>query len=479
MTLQRGLRGSPIRFGTSGWRGILGEEFTFPRVRVALQAVATWILQQRRGSRVVVAYDTRFQSSRMAEIAEGVLGARGLAPLVTREAVPTPVAAHAVTRRRAAAGLVFTASHNPPEYHGLKVIGHRGGAIEAEDARRIERLALEALGDPAPQSPPRRPPLGSRVDFTAAYTRDLLALLDRDALRGAPPRVVYDAMHGVGARVLSRALRRSGVEVRLRRGRPDPRFGGGVPDPGPRRLRVLGREVRSLPGLRLGLATDGDADRFGVIDADGRMLSETEAVALLVDHLARTGRARRGVAVSMATGTLVERVAAAHGLHVVRRPIGFKHLSRALISGEADLAGDESGGFAFAPLGCDKDGILAGCLLAELVASTQAPLRRRLAELRRRFGRIACGRTAHRWSPRLCERLEKLVADPPGRVDGCAVRAVSAGDGLRLVLDDGFVMLRASGTEPVLRVYAEAPGPRELRRRMAAGAALLGPEPHG
>jgi len=474
MSRPRGPEVPPLRFGTSGWRGVLGEDFTYPRLRRVLHAVARWIREGQGGRRVVVAWDTRFQSAPMAEIAEAILRARGLDPLVARGPLPTPVAAHAVTRRRAAAGLVLTASHNPPEYHGLKVIGPWGGAIRAPDARRIEALAQEALADPEPQLSAPRAGRAPRLDLVAPYARELLGRLDREALRRSRLRVFYDAMHGVGAAVLPEILRRVGLRVELRRGEPDPRFGGAPPDPLPAHLRRLARELRGGRGLRLGLATDGDADRFGALDADGRMLSETEALALLVDHLARSGRLRRGVAISIATGSLVERVAAEHGLRVSRHPIGFKHLSGALVSGEAEAAGEESGGFAWAPLGCDKDGILAGCLLAEIAAATGEPLRARLAALERRFGRLACGRRAHPATPALRERLEKLLLDPPSRVDGRPVRTLSPEDGLRFGLDDGFLMLRASGTEPVLRIYAEAPGRRALRQRLAAGSDLLG-----
>jgi phosphoglucomutase len=241
----------------------------------------------------------------------------------------------------------------------------------------------------------------------------------------------------------------------------------------PTRLVSLSREVRAATGLRLGLATDGDADRFSVIDADGRTLSETAALALLVDHLARTGRVRRGVALSIATGSLVERVARSHGLAVHAFPIGFKHLTRALVDNRADVAGEESGGFAWGRIARDKDGILAGCLLAEIVAATRAPLRARLDELERQHGRSACGRIAIGADARALQGLSALRRAVPSRVDAARVHACDETDGLRLALDDGFLMFRESGTEPALRIYAEAPGPRRLARRLRAGVQLL------
>jgi phosphomannomutase len=273
--------------------------------------------------------------------------------------------------------------------------------------------------------------------------------------------------------VLDEALRRCGLDVEVRRGNLDPCFGGGSPDPVSGRLTSIAREVRGAKGPRLGLATDGDADRFAAIDADGRPLSESAALALLVDHLARTGRVQRGVAISIATGSLVERVARSHGLPVRRFPIGFKHLTAALVDGEADVAGEESGGFAWGRLARDKDGILAGCLLAEAVAKTGDPLGVRLAALEKEHGRSACGRIAVKADERAHTGLAALRSSTPSRVDGARVVDCDQSDGLRITLEDGFLMFRASGTEPVLRIYAEARGPRLLSRRLRIGATLL------
>ncbi|RIK96204.1 MAG: phosphoglucomutase, partial [Proteobacteria bacterium] len=253
-----------------------------------------------------------------------------------------------------------------------------------------------------------------------------------------------------------------------------PRFGGRAPDPTPARLAELAHAVRAEAGRCIGLATDGDADRYAVLDGEGRALGESAALALLVDHLARTGRVRRGLAVSIATGTLVEQVAREHGLPVERHPIGFKHLSRALADGVADVAGEESGGFAWDPVARDKDGILACVLFAEMVALTGESPQQRLRALERRHGRRLCGRVAHAATPASRARLAALAAAPPNRVGRARVAHVDDRDGVRLGFDDGFLMLRASGTEGVLRVYAEAPDARSLARRFADGARLLG-----
>lgn len=464
---------APIHFGTSGWRGLLADEVTLPRARRLARGVGRWLAEQAPAGapqprRVLVAHDTRYLGPLLAEHAAAALAAAGASPLRVAGPVPTPVVAHAVGSGRAEAALVLTASHNPPEYQGIKVIAGRGGGVTDVEARRIEALAREGgagLARPATRAP--------AIECVAPYLARLHELVDRDRFRGARLRVVYDALHGTGAGVCDRALASLGVHVEVLHGEHSPRFGGAPPDPLPERLRALARRVRDTGGLCLGLATDGDADRFAVLDGDGAPLSETAALALLVDHLAASGRVRRGIAVSIATGSLVERVAAAHGLAVTRHPIGFKHLTLALACGQADVAGEESGGFAWEALARDKDGILACVLLAEVAASHRAPLRERLRALARRYGPSASARRAFAADAARRARLARLVASPPARVDGARVRGADASDGLRLDFDDGFLMLRASGTEPVLRVYAEARDRGALADRLAAGRRLL------
>jgi phosphomannomutase len=460
--------GAPIRFGTSGWRGILGEEVRLDSLRALVRATATWIGERSAESRVLVGYDTRFASRRMAEISARILLERGLRPVLSSAAIPSPVLTHAILRRKVAAGLMLTASHNPPEYHGLKVFDGSGGCIVDADARRIEALVADEDRGFEPDVRLPRP-----VDLASGYRRRLLALLDVERISRSHLRVAYDAMHGAGSGVLDAVLIEAGVNVEVIRGEVDPHFGGQAPDPIPERLHLLMRRMKSVRGPLLGLATDGDADRFGVVLPGGRVLTETEVIALLVDHLARTGRARKGVVVSEGTGSLVERVATHHGLDFARRPVGFKHLSEALREGVADVAGEESGGFAFDRMGRDKDGILAGCLLAEIACESRGDVVARLDEFEQRFGRSACGRRAVALTAALSEQLDSLLASPPEQVGGAPVRRATTEGGLRLELDDGFVILRRSGTEPALRLYAEAAGPRRLRRRLTDALALL------
>ncbi len=460
-----------IRFGTSGWRGILGEEVDFPRLRVLVRAFSDWVREGHAGDRILIGFDGRFASEDMAICAARILVDEGLRPELAMRVTPTPAMTHALAHRRCAAGLVLTASHNPPAYHGLKVFGPRGASILDPEARRIEELVRLRRGD---DGPPRGDRAGRRVDFRPAHERAIATLLDPDAFRRSGLAVVFDAMHGAAAGSVDGILAGLGARVKTLRGRVDPRFGGAVPDPDTKNLSLLASETKKLGELGLGLATDGDGDRFGVVDGRGRVLTETQVIALLVDHLAERGLLRRGIAISAATGSLVERVAADHGLPVARCPIGFKSLSASIEAGRADVAGEESGGFALARVGPDKDGILAGCLIADRVALSGRPLELHVEALESRFGTSACGRTAIRMSADAVHALEVLERTPPERIGRTRVVEVDQECGLRLGLSDGgFVMWRRSGTEPVLRIYAEARDAPALARRLDRATRLL------
>ncbi len=470
MRFRRAPQETPVRFGTSGVRGILGEDFSFARARALARAVAE-TLPPGSSSRIIVVHDTRFLGERLAREAAAVVAGAGLRPWVAGGPTPTPVACHAVRHHRAAAGLLFTASHNPPEYQGLKLVGPEGRAAPRSWTARVERRVAQLLGRGTPM--PIGPGLRHK-DFVTPYLTALGARLDPAPRRGASRRLVLDLMHGTAAGTLDRLVREVGWRPTLLHAEPDPCFGGMAPDPTPERLVALGREVRRRRAL-VGLATDGDGDRWALVDEKGRRLAESDALALLVDHLGARGDLGRGLALSIATGSLPARVARAHGASVTQLPIGFAALGAALAERRADVAGDESGGFAWSPLARDKDGILAAGLLLERLAGDRRPLSEQLRTLRRAHGGGRSGRSAIPMGPRRRARLDALTRHPPRRFDGARVIDVDRQDGLRCRLDDGgFVMWRASGTEPAVRVYAEAPNPRALRRRLALGAARIG-----
>lgn len=463
-----------IRFGAGGWRGPLAGEITLERVDAVAAALAALLRERAAAGPVLLAHDRRFLGPRLVATAAARLEAEGVRVLRAEGALPTPVVAFAARRRRVAAGLVFTASHNPPEDHGLKVFAGDGAGLEREATRRLEALALRALASArAPLAPGDR---GRRVSLAEPYLAALARAVDRKAFRRARLPLVFDALHGAAAGFLDEALRRAGARVLTLHGDADPDFGGAAPDPTPARLAALRSETRraSRSGApALGLATDGDGDRLAAVDADGRVLREHELLALLVDHAARSGRIRRGLALSAATGSFVARVAAWHGLPVIHGGMGFRGLVAAIEEGSADAAGDESGGFCLGHFSRDKDGILAGALLAEHAAVSRRPLRARLRALERAVGASAWRRESVPADPARVAALDALRSDPPTRIGGAALHEASAADGLRLVFDDGFALLRASSTEPRIRLYVEAASEPRLERRVRALRGLL------
>ena len=429
---------------------------------------AQWSGSNSNG-RVLIGFDTRFASESLANTAAEVLAEAGLKPIVSRSAIPTPVLTHAVSRRRVLGGLMLTASHNAPLDHGLKLFGSTGGALSDPHATALEKAFSRQSGRVPVPGPP-----SVRMDWIKSYLGNLRNLLDEDSLERSRLRLIYDGMHGSGADVLIDLLAPTGIRMESLRARPDPLFGGQAPDPIPAHLDVL---ALKMVGVRtantLGLATDGDADRLAVVLPGGRFLSDTEMVALLVDYLASTGRLTGTVAVTGATGSLIDQVAAHRGLAVCRTRIGFKHLAPLLETGEAQIAGDESGGFGWSAMGLDKDGLLAAALFCEMAVSTRGGVRSRFDALQRRHGASLCGRRALGLTPEMEAALRDLRKTTPARFDGLRIQSVDGRDGLRVQLEDGFIMWRISGTENVLRLYAEAPTRRRLARRLALGERLV------
>jgi len=478
------LKKKEIRFGTGGWRGTLGDEVTAPRVRALVQGVAGWLADRASAARsttssdptrsreIVLARDARLLGGELLTGAAAVLKRCGFDPLAVPGPVPTPVVVHAVTARAAAAGLVFTASHNPASDHGVKVIGPGGASLAKRDCQQIEALAQQALRAPFSTLAGFRP---RAFDPVPAYLRRVSECLELTQRPARGLTVYYDALGGAGTRVALELLRRAGarVEALLAESIEPPQA---PPDPSPARLRELARRIERGRGLRIGLATDGDADRFAAVDELGQCLNATEAFALLVDHLAAAGRIREGVGVSPALGSLVTRVAAVHGLRVERLPMGFSHAVRALREGRVELAGDESGGVAWSRVHCDKDGLLACALLAERVAARRVGLQDDRRTLRR-FGSPHCDRRSVPATPDVRGHLQRWLDRPLQTVAGERVartEVMGSGSTLRLAFPDGFLMLRASGTEAVVRIYAEARTARKLQRRLDAGSQLLG-----
>ena len=457
-----------IRFGTSGWRAVLGEEFTFPNARRVVTAIARAAKASGDlSSGLVLASDTRFLNERFVDEAARVFVREGVRALRADRDVPTPVVAFTIRRLGAAGGVNFTASHNPPEYNGIKFSTADGAPALPDVTARIEAeiaKTTDADAEPAPAAPadtiePRRP-----------YLERLATFVDTAALREANLRVAVDPRFGTSRGYLDVFLKDAGVDVTLINGHRDPYFGGLSPQCDEKNLAALAKVVVSEK-RHLGLATDGDADRFGILDADGRYVDPNLCLMLLADLLLgrRKGGDRRGVARSVATTHGLDAVAKVHGAEVFTTPVGFKYIGELLLKDAITIGGEESAGFTMAGHVPEKDGLLAGLLLAERVATTGETLAGLLAELFRRVGPFHPKRLDARLDSALAAALKKRLTENPDTFAGLKVQSIDRTDGQKLELGDGrWILFRPSGTEPVVRIYAESADEKETDRLLEA-----------
>lgn len=466
-----------IKFGTSGWRGILAEDFTFGNARLVCQAIADYLQGEgSAASGVVIGHDTRFLSEAFAAAAAEVMAGNGIPCYCPSRDCPTPVVSFAIRERKLAGGINITASHNPPEYNGVKFSPATGGPAPTPVTSAIEDLIQQL----APQAVKALPWAAARsqglirdIDPRAAYFRHLKTLVATQVLGQAGLKVVVDVLYGTGRDYLDTFLREAGVGVEVLHGFRDPYFGGQRPEPSQEFLGELADRVRAT-GAHLGLAVDADADRFGVMDSRGDYHEANDILALLLDYLIDTRGWPGGVARSVATTHLIDRVAAYYGRQVYETQVGFKHLGQYILQDTVIMAGEESEGFTMKRHLPDKDGILACLLVAEMVARRGRDLPRLLEELFAKVGHLYNRRLNLQLSPEAKERLLTRLKVPPDRFAGLAVVGHNTLDGHKYLLEDGsWVCLRPSGTEPVMRFYLEAPTPEGLARLQQAGEALL------
>ena len=466
-------RRDAIRFGTSGWRAVLAEEFTFANARRVVTAIARVLSEDGFGGRLVlVGHDTRFLAERFAAEAARVLAREGFAAEVASRPVPTPALAFEVRRRGAAGAVNFTASHNPARYLGIKFSTSDGAPALPESTERVEAAIARLAEVPAPESTSAAP----TFDPVAAYLGDLGRKVDASAVAADDPRFSLDFRFGTSAGFLDAFLERAGVTgprlLRLNANR-DPLFGGQSPQCGEKELVRLAEEVRRS-GSRLGLACDGDADRFGVCDDRGTYVPPNLLLALLLrDMLGRKGR-RGGVARSVATTHALDAVAAKFGVHCYETPVGFKYIGEKLIAGEIIFGGEESAGLTVEGHVPEKDGILADLLVAEMCGATGKTIGALVEDLDSEIGRFRSTRVDLPLSPAERERLANLRQSPPDRVGSRRVASVNRIDGIKLILEDGsWILIRESGTEPLARLYVEAKSEQDVAALTRAAMDLV------
>ena len=458
-----------IKFGTSGWRAVMAAEFTFANVRRAVGGIAGYVASQKpQGARVIVGRDPRFLGETFCAMAAEILASHGIAPLVVAEPAPTPAFAHAVIHNKADGVINFTASHNPPEYNGIKFSTPDGCPALPEVTKKIEAEIVAGDGASSTKSRAATPAAHQTIDPKPAYVKRLGEIIDLDVIRKASLRVVFDPMWGAARGYSDEVLRSVGLQVATVHDYRDVLFGGHAPEPDDHLLEDLRKKMRETKA-QIGIATDGDADRFGIVDSDETFLQPNYVIALLFDYLVESRGWKNGVAKSVATTNLINALAESHGVELHETPVGFKYIGELIMQDKIAIGGEESAGLSIRHHVPEKDGVLAGLLCCEMVARRGKSLGEQLKAISNQVGSFYPQRENFRLTPEVKAKFTEKIKADPSEFCGHAVSEVVRKDGLKLVFDDGsWVCYRLSGTEPVVRVYTEARSEKGLEKLSTA-----------
>jgi len=465
---------NPIRFGTDGWRAVIAEDFTAENVRKVAHAIARYVVRaEKPGSGVVIGYDTRFGSERFARTAAKAVASTGTPVWLAMESCPTPAVSLLVRLRNAAGGIQITASHNPYQWSGMKYKASYGSSASPAIVAQIENELEKVLRDGVPSLPSRTDLIHS-LDVRAPYLETISGLVDWDRLRAAKFRFVVDPMHGAGRGLLSELFRRNGIECKEIRGNRDPLFGGVNPEPIEPHVEALRKATREGK-YDAGFALDGDADRIGALDADGTFVTPHQIFSLLLWHLAGTRKLTGDVAKTFSTTKMIDKIASRLGRKVWETPIGFKYICDRMLEGDVLLGGEESGGIGTKLYLPERDATVSALLLAEVMAWHGKRLGELIAMLQREFGEHHYGRVDLTLKPGQKEKALQYCANVNfNRLLEWSVTRREDLDGVKVYLGEiGWVMVRASGTEPMLRVYAETAKAETTRRVLEEVTSLV------
>lgn len=477
----------PIQFGTDGWRAVISDTFTFHNLRLVTQAIAdavasgSWTNGNTSETidpkKMVIGFDTRFLSDRYATECARVLAANGFTVYMSHADAPTPAISYAVRNLNAIAGIMITASHNAPRYNGVKIKSSYGGSSLPEQCRLVEVYLNEN------EAQARGPNL---MDFEQAlkskqiirfnpvpsYYEHLRTLIDFDVIASNPQRVVVDSMFGAGRGVIRGILQGTGTEVHEIRGEMNPGFGGVHPEPIMRYLSTLAGAISTGAGA-FGLATDGDADRIGAMDERCNFVDPHKIMALTLRYLAdKRGWNHGSVVRTVSTTRMIDRLAQKYGLTLRETPVGFNHIADYMMKEDVLIGGEESGGISFRGHIPEGDGILMGLMVIEMVAAYGTTLHELVNDLLREVGPAFYERTDLRLKHPVSKRLmtERLVNDAPAEIGGESITKIATTDGVKYIMaDDSWLLIRPSGTEAVLRVYAEGRSPEMVRALLGYG----------
>ena len=471
----------PIKFGTDGWRAIIAEDYTFDNVRLCAQGAADLMKYHSLAYRgFVVGYDTRFASAEFAAAVAEVTAANGIPTLLCDRAAPTPVIAYNLVAKDAGAGAVITASHNPAAYNGFKYKPDYGGSASPEIVEELESRIAAAESSGSVQRIPLQQGIASGLleyfDPAPDYLNHVASLVDLAAIRNAGLDIVVDSMHGAGAGYFADLLSGGSTRVVELRSEPNPAFPGmAQPEPLAHNLEPLINEISDRTA-DIGLATDGDADRLGVVADDAQFLTTLQTFALLCMHQLDT-LGRRGPLVRSITMTsMIDKLGAIYDVPVHETPVGFKYLGPVMMSEDALIAGEESGGYAFQGNVPERDGILSGLMLLDMMVKTDMGIPDLLGELEDKVGPHHYDRLdLHFDESQRDTIIARLQHIAPSSLAGKQVEHVDTQDGFRYLLSGGYwALIRFSGTEPLLRIYAEAEAPEDVRLILEEARTLAG-----
>ena len=465
-----------IKFGTDGWRAVIAEEFTFANVARVAQATADfWNAHPVNGTGklVVIGYDRRFLSDQFARTSAEVMAGNGFSVVLTPTPTPTPSVSQAVRDRRAVGGVMITASHNPPTFNGFKLKSHYGGSSDSETCKGVESFV--------DRNPIKSVPLAEAIkarqilvkDVRPAHYAAIKKLVDFKLIAKSRLRFAHEALFGVGAGCFEQLLAGTTCKVTTLNGAHDPLFGGINPEP------IEKNYVRSQAFLRkhphdLCLVTDGDADRVGGMDGRGNYLTTHKLICLLLHHLVHNRKLTGRVVKALTTTSMVDKMCAALNLPLVETGVGFKYVCAEMLKGDVLLGAEESGGIGFPGHIPERDGIAAGLMLLEMLAMERVTLNKLVAQLEKEFGPHEYDRIdTHYPLEKRAALIEHLKQNPPAKLLRSSVTAVKGFDGVKFVAQDGsWLMLRGSGTEPILRIYAEAGTLAAARKLLRVGVHL-------
>ena len=488
-----------IKFGTSGWRAVISDEFTYKNVKIVTQAIADHVKDslafrvQRSGKRkqnlssnnersvpgIIIGYDTRFLSEEFAQIAAEILAGNGIKVFLTKRDVPTPVIAYEIMRRKLNGGINFTASHNPPEYNGIKFSSAWGGPALPQATQDIEKRCQSLISN---RNLPKEISLNEGIkkgliqyiDPRSLYIQRLKDLVDLNAIKKSKLKVIVDVMYGTGRDYLDTILMKAGCKVKILHDWRDVLFGETAPEPSLKNLAELLAIIKHNK-YAIGLGTDGDADRFGIVDSDGTFISPNQVLALLTNYLIQQKKWRGVVARSVMTSSFIDAIANKYGIEVRETPVGFKYIGEILVNEDMIIGGEESGGLTIKGHIPEKDGILACLLMTEMVAVQKKSIKKILENLYKKVGTFLSDRINFRISPERMEQLkEKLKNNPPNEIAGAKVKELITIDGFKFILaDNSWVGIRLSGTEPVVRVYVESSSKKKIEKLKKSAGKLV------